>query len=207
MKLLFLILSVSISQQLNAQIKVKILDPSSIPKKINFVGKIYKAVSWTDKSGNNIAIVSNTGKIRSKNPPDDGYNDAALYAYHYIVAGDSLKFNWRVYDFVNNCPLDLILNFIPNTFTVTDLDNNGFAEVWIMYKSACKGDVSPNSIKIIMYENSKKFALRGNSQVKVSENELTGGDYEMDEAFKNGHPSFKKYAENLWYNNKVETWE
>jgi hypothetical protein len=207
MKFLFLILSICISQQLNAQIKVNILEQSSIPKKIKFVGKLYKAVSWTDNSGNNIAILSNTGKIRSKNPPDDGYNDAALYAYHYIISGDSLKFTWKVYDYVQDCPLDLILNFIPNTFAVTDLDKNGFAEVWIMYKSACKGDVSPNSIKIIMYENSKKFALRGNSQVKVSENELTGGDYEMDEAFKKGHPSFRKYAEKLWNKNKVETWE
>jgi hypothetical protein len=207
MKLHFLIISIYLSLQLNAQIKVKNLDQSSLPKNVQFIGKMYKAVSWRDNSGNNIAILTNTGKIRSKNPPDNGYYDAALYAYHYIISGDSLKSSWRVYDFVKDCPLDLILNFIPNTFSLTDLDNNGFAEVWIMYKSACKGDVSPNSQKIIMYENNKKFALRGNSQVKVSENEIIGGDYKMDEAFKNGHPSFRKYAENLWNKHKVETWE
>lgn len=59
---------------------------------------------------------------------------------HFLISADTAKKNWRVYDYVLDCPVDLLLNSIPNTFTVTDLNKDGFAEVWIMYKRSCAGD-------------------------------------------------------------------
>src|SRR5438045_6272198 len=96
--------------------------------------------------------------------------------------------------------------FVDKAFAVTDLDKNGVAEVWVMYKNSCHGDVSPVTTKIIMYEGTKKYALRGESRVKVSATDYEGGSYILDDNFKNGESAFRKYAEKLWAQNKIEKW-
>jgi hypothetical protein len=110
-----------------------------------------------------------------------------------VVNGDSSKLLWKVYDFNKECPVDLDLYFINKTFAVTDLDKNGIAEVWIMYKNYCHGDISPVPTKIIMYEGNTKYALRGESRVNKM-----GGNYTLDDNFRKGNVTFKQYAKKLW---------
>lgn len=73
-----------------------------------------------------------------------------------------------------------------------------------MYKTVCHGDVSPSNMKIIMYENNKKYAVRGTSRVKVSVNQYEGGEYTFDESFKQGSEIFRNYALQLWKKNLIE---
>jgi hypothetical protein len=188
------------------QIKLIKLDNSSLPKSLKYAGHIVNAVNWKDSLGLNYVITTETGKIQSKNVDEEGNIDAALYVYHYVVEGENIKLLWKVYDFNNDCPVDLDLYFIDKTFLVTDLDKNGIAEVWIMYKNSCHGDVSPVPTKIIMYEGNKKYALRGESKVKVSATEFMGGNFTLDDNFKNGNIAFRQYAEKLWTQNKLEKW-
>jgi hypothetical protein len=207
MKAIFILLLVVVSEPCFAQIKVTQLDKKSIPGSIAYAGQLVNAVRWTDSSGAHMVITTETGETQSKQAPDDGYRDAALYAYHYLVKGDSIKLTWKVYDFIKDCPADLKANYIKNTFAVTDLNKDGRAEVWLMYKMVCHGDVSPSDMKIIMYEESKKYAARGTNKVKVSEKEYLGGDYKFDEAFKKAPGVFRQYAAQLWKKNIMETWE
>jgi hypothetical protein len=58
-----------------------------------------------------------------------------------------------------------------------------------------------------MYAGNQKFALRGTSRVKVSASEYAGGEYTFDDAFKNGPAVFRKFAEQLWQKNVMETWD
>lgn len=76
-----------------------------------------------------------------------------------------------------------------------------------MYKTVCHGDVSPVTMKIIMYEGNKKYAVRGDTRVSVSEGHTMGGEYTFDDAFKNGPAAFREYAKKLWAKNVVEKWE
>ncbi len=188
----------------HGQIRFTKLDSSSLPKNLNYVGHLINAVKWTDSLGPNYVMTTETGNVQSKTTDQKGYKDAALYAYHYVVRSDSSTLIWKVYDFNNECDLDLSLYFIDKTFTVTDLDKNGVGEVWLMYKSSCTGDVSPASMKIIMYEGNKKYALRGESKVKVSATEFMGGNFTLDNNFKTGNISFRQYAEKMWLQNKLE---
>jgi hypothetical protein len=125
-----------------------------------------------------------------------------LYAYHYLVSGDSIKQTWKVYDYVEDCDVDMDLYFVDKTFAVTDLNKDGKAEVWIMYKNSCRGDVSPAPMKIIMYQDNKKFAVRGTTKVPGN-----GGEFTFDDAFKKAPAEFRQYAEKLWKQHKVETWQ
>jgi len=59
-------------------------------------------------------------------------------------------------------------------------------------------------MKIIMHEGNKKYAIRGESKVKVSEKEYDGGRYIMDDSFKVAPDVFKQYAIQLWKKNIME---
>jgi hypothetical protein len=206
MKISGLFFCLFLSQYCLAQFKLTKLDKNSIPKGSRYLGSLVQAFRWKDNSGDNVVVLS-TEKGPSKNAPDGGYSDGALYAYHYLIAGDSLKQTWRVSDFVKECPVDMFLNFVEKSFAVTDLNKDGTAEVWIMYKVSCQGDVSPVPMKIIMYQDNKKFAVRGTTRVKLSPDKYMGGGFVFDDSFKKAPVEFRQYAARLWALHKNETWE
>ncbi len=205
MKLFNLLLLLTIVQLSSAQIKVIKLDKKSIPTSISYIGKIVNAVSYTDSEGEHIIITTETGETKTKGSDDDTFRDAALYAYNYKVIGNEQRLLWQVHDFVKECPVEIKANYVPNTFAVTDLNKDGKAEVWLMYKTVCHGDMSPSNMKIIMYEGNKKYAVRGTNKAKVSDKEYVGGDYTFDDAFKTGPEAFRLYASQLWKKNLMET--
>ena len=189
------------------QINTTNLDTTNLPNGIKFIGNIKTAVRWADKLGDNIVITTETGEIINKIAPSADFRDATLYAYHFIVVKDSTNLTWKVYDFIKECPLDMEANFVKNTFQVTDLNNDGVSEVWLMYKTVCHGDVSPCDMKIIMYQGQQKYAMRGQNKVQVSDKEFNGGDYKFDKAFIDGPATFRDFAIKLWDKNIMQTWE
>lgn len=187
-------------------IKTTKLTVKDIPKAAAYKGKVINAVRWKDKQGDNIVIATETGIFPTKNSENGDGHDAELYAHRYIIEGSNANEMWKVYDYIKDCPLDIQVDFIRNSFQVTDLDKDGTAEVWIMYKTACHGDVSPCDMKIIMYEGDQKYAVRGENKVKISETESFGGEYKMDQAFLGGPKVFRDFAKKLWEKNIMEEW-
>ena len=186
-----------------AQVKTIKLDKASIPKSVTYVGTIINAVKYTDTTGETIVITTETGESQSTTE-GDGYRDAELFAYQYVLANGVWKLQWKVYDFIKECPVDIEANFVKNTFAITDLDKNGQAEVWLTYTTTCHGDVSPSDMKIIMYQGGKKHAMRGETKVRISEKDYIGGTYTFDETFKQAPSAFREYALKLWKNNVTQ---
>ncbi|WP_425562960.1 M949_RS01915 family surface polysaccharide biosynthesis protein [Mucilaginibacter gynuensis] len=207
MKLFCPILLLLFIQSASAQVQVTKLDKKTVPASVKYSGHIIDAVKYKDSGGEYLVITTETGETPTKNSEMEG-RDAALYAYHYTIEGNGVyKSTWQTYDFIKDCPVDINASFIPGTFAVTDLDKNGKAEVWLMYKTVCHGDVSPSNMKIIMHEGDKKYAVRGTNKVKLSATETEGGKYTFDEVFKNGPEAFRQYAAKLWQKNIMETWK
>ncbi len=202
MKLILLVIFVLIANIAFTQIKVTRLTATTIPKKIAYVGQIKNAVQWTDSTGQHIVITTETGVTPSKSVPR--YRDAALYAFHYVETGDSLKLIWKMQDYIKECDVDVEVTYIKNSFAVTDLDKNGKAEIWLLYKLGCRGGVDPEDMKMMMYEGEKKYAIRGSTKIKFSETDFEGGEYKLDEAFKKAPEAFQKYAKQLWEKNKMQ---
>ncbi len=203
---LFLYTQLSFSQVNPAKINV-----SDLPVGIVYEGIFKEAFSWKDNLGDNVALITETGIHRSKKfaHENDG-SDAELFAYHYILSKNEITQNWKVYDFIKDCPLDLEASFVKNTFRVTDLDKDGIAEVWLMYKTSCRGDVSPGDMKIIMYEAKQKHAMRGQNKVlggidEKGKKQYYGGEYKIDKAFTNAPKSFSDYAKKLWQENIMQS--
>ena len=200
MRLLKLLLLLFLAQRVTAQIKVTNVDKSAIPKSIQYKGHIVNAVKYTDVEGTHLVIATETGLVAVKDA-DDEMTKADLYAYSYKVDGNTFTLSWQMHDFFGECPLDEVVNYIPGTFAVTDLNNDGKAEVWLVYLVACRGDVSPCSLKIIMHEGNKKYAMRGTNRVNDLPNKYVGGGYAFDDAFKTGLKLFRDYAQQLWKKN------
>jgi hypothetical protein len=202
--LYFLTLLCSMTAWGQGQITTTNLDTNKLPNGIKFTGKIKTAVRWTDKSGDNFVITTETGEMASKKEePTDDFREAALYAYHYIVGKDSTILTWTVYDFIKDCTFDIVASFIKKTFQVTDLNNDGVAEVWLMYKTVCTSDVSPCDMKIIMYQGQQKYAMRGQNKVQYSDKDFLGGEYKFDNAFNVGAKEFREFAIQLWDKNII----
>ncbi|MCU0372528.1 MAG: hypothetical protein MUE56_04725 [Ignavibacteria bacterium] len=181
-------------------------DKSDLPSGIKYSGNIVTGKRWNDKNGENILILTKTNikKKRVKNSDFDDYIlECELFGYHYVSIGGSYSLLWKINDFVNDCPLDLTLEFIPGSLTITDINDNGIAESTFLYKMACRGDVSPCDLKLMMHENDSKYALRGTTHLKIDViNE--GGSYKVDKSFDTAPDGFLDYAKEQWKKFKEE---
>ncbi|POY38527.1 hypothetical protein C3K47_03790 [Solitalea longa] len=188
-----------------AQLKPVKINATKIPAYIKYKGKFIEGIEWTDKSGKNTLLLTETGE-QWKTNDDYNYREQYLYAYHYLTT-DSLKLDWKIQDYVKECEVDVLANFVKNSTSITDLNNDGVAEIWLIYRVACRGDVSPSTMKIIMHEGSKKYIVRGESKVKYSQTDYAGDKMVFDVSFNNAPESFKTYATQLWNKYVLEKFE
>ena len=128
-------------------------------------GKIVERKEWVDKTGRNLVFITETGHIptRYESIDADEYSeDAELHAVLYRQTGDKWKVVWRLQDFVCDCSLDFHVQYLSGSIQITDLDKNGESEVTFLYElTDCRGDVEPSTMKLIMREGAKKYAIRG----------------------------------------------
>ncbi len=202
-----IVFSLAATRPACAQINITHLTPIQLPKGISYKGHVVNAISWHDTLGNNLLIQTETGEFKSPQGQDETYRDAELYAYRYMLVKDTFQLVWKIADYIHACNTDIEARFIKNSTSVTDLDNNGISETWIMYKTICHGDVSPANMKIIMYEGKNKYSIRGRNRIEINEHSFEGGEMNLDPAFQNGNTLFKKYATDLWNKNILETWQ
>lgn len=146
-----------------------------------------RELRFTDSAGEHVVTFSLTSRARGDTKSRD------LLVTH--LAGKQEV--WRAKDFVTDCEFDLELDLLEGSIEVTDLDGDGAAEVSFLYRLGCRSDVSPLTVKLLMYEGATKYALRGDSRERVGENEFMGGEFRADPAFDNA-PAFLAHAKARW---------
>jgi hypothetical protein len=193
-----------ISASVNGQIKTQPVAIANLPKNISLLGKPMQAIKFQDNSGSCIAITTQTGEQPQKG--DDEFKQVHLYSYVYkINAAAPVALIWQLHDMVTDCNLDIVANFIPGSLTITDLDKNGKAEVWVAYRLSCRGDISPSELKIIMHEGATKYAKRGIGKIKIGKAVQHDGGVITSDNFNKAPASFKIYAGKLWDKCVLET--
>jgi hypothetical protein len=182
------------------QSQVAVTKVTKLPDSIKVKGKVVDAVQWTDSLGVNLIVTAQTGDFKSK---IEGLLSQDLYADHYVLRNDSAIHLWHVYDYYHDCAVDINAKFLKKTFNVTDLNNNGKAEVWLTYIVGCTGtDVL--DMKVIMHEGKTMYAMRGHNKSRL--NPSAGGDYNYNYNFLNGPKVFKEFALKLWKANVEKPW-
>lgn len=183
-------------------IDINLSKQNSVPKECKIEGKMVDAYSWSDKNGLNYFIRSQ-GDLEAKYPTDD-FEDVTssqyIYAYHWVQSPTGeFKLLKETVDFVKNCEFDLIMGHELTAITLTDLDENGIAEISFIYRLTCTSDVSPSEQKLIMLEDGNKYPLRGYSEVMGE-----GGTYTAGEEFDTAPAAFLEHAKTLWSENVQE---
>lgn len=153
-------------------------------------------------------------RFNSTNSPDEPAGE--VFTHLYVIDEQEALRVWQIYDYVPCDGLDVIAEFAKNTAVVTDINNNGIVEVSVPYYLGCRGDVSYDEMKVIMYEGQQKFAVRGNSAIcnaktdqPVDATGYYGGDYKIDEkllqqsALSAPQKSvFRRHLQSVWRDNQ-----
>lgn len=158
----------SISDFKNSTIKIDSIGFWDIPKEIEYRGIIVEALKWTDSLGINILLLTQTGAFNFKDSIGEINAKAEINAYLFVKKNSEKTYNrlWKLYDFVICFGVDMYAGFYQHSLTITDLDKDGFAETTFIYKLSCRGDVSPATQKLIMYEKTDKYAMRGETLIR-----------------------------------------
>lgn len=189
---------------------------------VEFKGSLVHAYSWQDQRGENILVQSILNSEASK------YPSSYLFSRHYIKKGDSLELFREVQDKIENCEFDITLKFLTAPI-ITDLNSDEIAEVTTSYLLTCRSDVSEAEMKVIMYDQNGKYALRGaeyiifpdyppaeNMEFDLSKFINNGsepewleyrGRYENSFDFKSAPLSFLSHADSVWRANVFRNYE
>ncbi len=167
---------------------VATVDPATLvlPDGVQLEGDPVAAITWIDKGGKGLAVLTRTTS-------DDAAADTrsvGLFAYSILIEGPGAPRVVReVKDGVDACPLETLASFVApegspadgaisgpfvdpqvggsgetqGPLLVTDLDDDGTAEVSFAYATACRGDVSPATLKELVLEGDRKYIIRGRS--------------------------------------------
>jgi len=173
--------------------------PSSLK---DYEGKIVAMAKWEDKLGANVLFITETEEKGGENRHKE------LYGYHYLMSDKENKQVWKINDFIKDCPVDITLTYIDKSISITDLDKNGIGESLFLYRLACKGDVSPDDMKLIMHEGETKYAIRGTMRLEISGEKPYGGEMKIDASFDKAPIEFVDFAKEQWnkfMNEKIKT--
>ena len=182
-------------------LKIDTLFYDEIPKNLDFKGTVVEALKWKDALGENILIQTVTGHFSWKDYEENSksyilQDKSELYAYLFRKTNSESEFVrvWKVYDFNKCYGVDWFTGFIPKATTITDIDKNGISEITLPYVLICRGGMDPGIMKIIMYEDNVKYALRGKTMLMCKSKERYGGENEPSENLlsKNNFWSFLK---------------
>jgi hypothetical protein len=168
-----------------------------IPNDLHFKGAFLEALKWNDKNGENILIISKEGPINGKKLGPDFYTkNVRLFASQYSITNNFPILLWITKDSVIDCETDFLLDFLPNSTTITDLDNDGITETTLVYRKACRGDVSPSKMTVLIHEGNKVYRLQGQmySSYILGKLDKNDFDYNLDSAY----PSIKVDRSKAW---------
>lgn len=190
--------------QLN-EINVEKLKINDLPTEIKFKGDLIEALTWNDNNGQNIFISYSIGPIIREQEYGEPFVSKEIYAEQYTRNNDSTYLLWDIIDFKRDCPMHVEVAFIPNSTSITDLDNNGITETTIVYKIACRSDVSLADMKLLMHENSNKYGLRGHTLIRAGKPyinmDLTNYEFNLEKAIKTNEYTDKFSKHNGRYSN------
>lgn len=173
------------------------LPPEDLAQQYSFDGVAQAGWRFSAGERDYVLVLSRTGTYTVKPGDDIDMRSARLYANLFALDGDEHTLAFTIMDFVEDCPVDVTARFTDPAMALSDLDRDGEPEVWVSYFTACRGDVSPATLKLIGYEGKQKFAMRGSARAHFGEH-TEGGTFTADAALKAAPPAFLEFAQAQW---------
>jgi hypothetical protein len=169
---------------------------------VTYQGAVEVSRQWRDRLGDNVLLLTGTPCAANTHCAN-----RETYGYHFVRAAGASAYTllWRTTDGVYDCEFDLTDKVLPRSVSVTDLDGDGVAETSFMYRLACRSDVSPADLKLIMHEGAAKYAIRGTTDLTRQIGEYGRSTMRVDPSFNSAPARFRDFAVRLWRQFVVES--
>ncbi|MDR0794882.1 MAG: hypothetical protein LBE79_02330 [Tannerella sp.] len=192
-----LLLAASCGQR---QITPQPLPFDEIPGEAGYMGNIVEAYKYTDKTGENIVLLTETEVRDVTINPNNPVLYKGLYAFRFLKKDDRWEEVWRVYHYQDDCSHYPVAEFIKGAFTLTDLNIDSEAEVWMAYKASCKGGIDPDWLYVTMETGNRQYNVYGVCRLKFPDGSSMGGEYNFDDNFMdvNTPRIYRDYASKMW---------
>jgi hypothetical protein len=127
----------------------------AVAKPASIVGTKVLEREQRDSAGNHRFVLSVERRGKS----------AHLYAYDFCESPPSAGAPcWTIQDGIDACDDDLSVDFVGDKLYLKE--NAGQLAAAVLYRTRCSSDVSAYTMKLVGYENGKKFAVRGTTGLR-----------------------------------------
>ena len=167
-------------------------DKVNTPLKDSLKGTIIDGANWVDAEGEGTVVL-----VQTDNKMVNDMQSQRIYAYCFKKETGAWKPKWQVKDGIADCEVDATCMIFPGSLSVSDVDSNDVAEVSFLYRLSCKGDVSPDEKKMIMYEGLTKYAIRGYTIIQIGDGR-EGGQKNIDPSFNKAPKALLDHANKRW---------
>lgn len=171
-------------------------------KSLKFKGDLVLAKSWQDSNGLNFLLLSQLYSEKEDPEMGDMLTTRELYAYHYTKNSGQIKQLRKFQDWEKECFFDNRARFIKEALSITDLDNNNYGEATFVYRLACLSELDAETLKLILTENGKKYAIRGTTDLDAF-GQFEKGATKIDSSFSDAPKEFLEHAKLVWKKNQA----
>lgn len=163
------------------------------------IGKVIDARRVRDRLGEHILVLDRKAGPSPKAPKSGRIEHIELNAAYYSRQNGGWRQEWSVHDVVD-CPgLDAAADFFASSVSVTDINNDGKAEVTVPYELFCGGGIDTHTVKIILREGPLKLAIRGESTLRLPGQPPFGGDHAYDKILLTpAYAAYKRHMDRVW---------
>lgn len=164
--------------------------PVFVEKQIT--GEIKHTVNYTDSIGRHFLVLTRQHLIDSTNK-----KTLVLKAFQFNNINSVWKQEWIIQDSIECYHVDIDGNFFYDLISITDLNKDNIFETTIPYYLICSGGIEPKLTKVILKQEENKFTAKGESLIKIDENNTYGGTYQIDKELEHV-PQYKKHIIETW---------
>lgn len=164
---------------------------NKLPDGLEVKGEVVDGLHWKDASGENI-LVFHKFVVGRPQP--------LLHGDHYRKTDAG---TWEMVEdyreIARGCrDADLTMQPHLGGWSLTDLDDDGHAEMTFGWSVGCRTDVSPVTHKVLLVEQGRKHGLRGQTAIRVDSESVEGGEYEVGKGFDGANETFLEHAKSVW---------
>ena len=153
-------------------------------------GTFLAGVGWEDSRGENAFIIT----VESKESGDG--TEYTLSPARYVMLGDKPKVSWQGrYSAKNMCDEE---EGIIGDIEVTDLDEDGVAEVLYVYNVRGNCDVSPKEYGLLFHVGTDLYEITGTDDLQVNRGIPGNGEMTFSESFDSAPEGFRQHAQDVW---------
>ncbi|MHC6224398.1 M949_RS01915 family surface polysaccharide biosynthesis protein [Pseudomonas sp. X10] len=167
-----------------------------------------KSVHFRDRDGEGLLVLSRTDGQATDAETEQEVDKVVLKAtlYGRTDQDAAFKARWQI-EQETTCPgLDLDVDFYTDVSDVSDLNNDGVAELTVASHAFCGGGIEPHDIAIELREGQASYTITGQSLISPAGEDPMGGKREDSASLKNAPQALRDHLDRVWQSVYKRPW-